>query len=409
MNKLLVIGMIWPEPNTTAAGTRMLQLLKLFLSNNYEIIFASTSTKGKNSFPLESLGIITINIKLNDASFNDFIKKLEPKIVLFDRYIAEEQFGWRVIENCPNTFRILDTEDLHFLRKAIETAVKKNEKVNLSVIGNSIALRELASIYRCDLTLIISKVEFKILHKHFDIKESQLLYLPFLIHPISLDNIKLYPSFFERANFMSIGNFKHEPNADAVLHLKKTIWPLIRNQLPNVELHIYGAYCSQKFTQLTNKKDGFIVKGFAESSLKVFENSKVLLAPLRFGAGLKGKLINSMEFGTPNVTTKIGSEGMHKKLPWNGFIKNDITEFATAAVELYSNQQIWEESQKKGIEIINKCYSQIEFEQQFISTIAKISNNLMKHRTKNIIGAILNHHTLQSTKYLSKWIEEKNN
>jgi len=357
MKTLLIIGFVWPEPTSTAAGTRMLQLIKVFKSSAYQITFACSASKTTNSFNLNSLNIQTTNIQLNDSSFDSFISELNPDLVLFDRFLTEEQFGWRVAENCSKALRILDTEDLHFLRKARQTAYKNNTTVSLEYLTNDLTKREIASIYRCDLTLIISKYEMKLLKKTFKIDASILQYLPFLIDTNALKPLKEYPSFQERANFVSIGNFKHEPNWNAVLILKNNIWPLIKQKLPNAKMLIYGAYATQKVQQLHHEKDGFLIKGWAESTEKVISNSKVCLAPLQFGAGLKGKLIDAMQFGTPSVTTNIGAEAMHKKLPWNGFICDNYEEFASKAVELYIQEKTWQDAQKNGLDILNKCFS----------------------------------------------------
>ena len=132
MKKLLIIGNVWPEPNSTAAGQRMLQLVDFFLNQKYSITFASTATTSEYSYDFDLHQIKSISIVLNDASFDDFILQENPNIVLFDRFITEEQFGWRIEKNCPNTIRILDSEDLHFLREARAKAYKKKEKLLLS-------------------------------------------------------------------------------------------------------------------------------------------------------------------------------------------------------------------------------------------------------------------------------------
>ncbi|MFA5298935.1 MAG: glycosyltransferase [Lutibacter sp.] len=408
MKNLLIIGFVWPEPNTTAAGSRMLQLIDLFQKNGFKITFICTASKTKNSYDLKIRNIQTFDILLNDSSFDIFIKNMNPDFVLFDRFLTEEQFGWRIVENCPDAIRILDTEDLHFLRHARQVASQNNKMVTLNHLINDLTKREIASIYRCDLTLIISKYEMKLLKKTFKIDKSILLYLPFLLNKINLDNIHSYPSFQSRNHFISIGNFKHKPNVDSVRYLKEVIWPLIHEKLPEAQLHIYGAYASEKELQLQNNKEGFLVKGWTESVEEVFTNARICLAPLRFGAGLKGKLIDAMQYGTPSITTNIGAEAMHHKLPWNGFIVDNPNEFAMKSVELYTQEKLWENAQKNGIEIINNCYSKERYEEKLFSRIKNISKNKIKHRLNNFIGAMLLHHTLKSTKYMSQWIEEKN-
>ena len=408
MKKLLIIGFVWPEPNSTAAGTRMMQLIELFKKSNYSIYFACTASKTSNSHNLTNLAIQEIEITLNNSNFDTFIAELNPDIVLFDRYLTEEQFGWRVDEFSPNTLKILDTEDLHFLRKARHTAFKNNSEVSLNVLINETTKREIASIYRCDLTLIISEFEHQLLVNQFKIDASILHYIPFLLDEVCKETIHSYPTFKERTHFITIGNFKHEPNFQAVLYLKQVIWPLIRKQLPQAQLHIYGAYVTEKATQLNNAKEGFIIKGWCENLKTTFINAKVCLAPLQFGAGLKGKLIDAMLYGTPSVTTTIGAEAMHENLPWNGFIENNPEKFADAAVELYLNEEKWKNFQQNGIEIINTCYSKLKHETDFINRIDEVFENLNSHRLSNFNGLMLQYHANKSTKYMSKWIEEKN-
>jgi glycosyltransferase involved in cell wall biosynthesis len=137
-------------------------------------------------------------------------------------------------------------------------------------------------------------------------------------------------------------------------------------------------------------------------------NARVCLAPLQFGAGLKGKLIDAMQYGTPSVTTNIGDEAMHNKLPWNGFVTDDPIEFALESIELYTNKTLWKKSQKNGIKIINTCYSKEKYEKKLINRLEYIQKYCVDHRLKNFTGSMLLHHTIQSTKYMSKWIEEKN-
>lgn len=406
--KLLVIGFVWPEPKSSAAGSRMLQIIAQFQNQGYEIEFSSAAKISDNSFNLKTINVKTKPILLNDSSFDAFVKDLNPNVVLFDRFMTEEQYGWRVAEQCPNAVRILDTEDFHGLRKAREVALKENDNVSLEYLQNDITIREIASIYRCDLSLIISEAEIDILTRQFQIDKSLLYYLPFLLEPISESETKQLPKFEAREHFITIGNFLHAPNYDAVLYLKQTIWPLIRQQLPKAELHIYGAYESQKVTQLNNKKEGFLIKGFAEDVNEVMQNAKVCLASLRFGAGLKGKLIDAMQNGTPCVMSSIAAEGMFGNLEANGFIDDNPNAFANKAVELYSNFEIWKQHQENGFKVLNQRFSQLDFEAEFSSHIESLCENLKTHRQQNFIGQLFMHQTMQSTKYMSKWIEAKN-
>ena len=387
----------------------MLQLIAQFLERDYKITFASPAQKNEKAIDLFSLGINEVAIELNNVSFDIFIKELNPNIVLFDRFMMEEQFGWRIAENCPQAIRILDTEDLHCLRKTRELCLK--QQVHFSVdelLKQDITKREIAAILRCDLSLIISTFEMELLKNRFQIAENILMYLPFLFDEITASQQKKWQSFEDREHFIFIGNFFHKPNIDAVLTLKNKIWTAIRKQLPTVEIHIYGAYVNQQIQELHNKKEGFIVKGFAEDANEVVEKAKVVLAPLNYGAGIKGKLTEAMLCGTPSVTTAIGVEGMAADFPWNGFVADDFSNFALKSAELYTNKPVWEQAQLNGIDIINSIYSKEKNGHLFFSKIEDIQTNLEKHRVSNFLGSLLQHQTLQATKYMSKWIEEKN-
>jgi glycosyltransferase involved in cell wall biosynthesis len=365
--------------------------------------------KSEFMIDLKTIKVATKTIELNNSSFDDFITKLHPTIVLFDRFMIEEQFGWRVAENCPDCLQILDTEDLHFLRNARLEAFKKGTIVNeKDYLKSDLAKREIASIYRCDISLIISETEINLLTKTFKIDQRILHYLPFLLDEISENDLNNLPPFEERNHFITIGNFRHEPNWNAVLYLKETIWPLIRKQLPKAEMHVYGSYITAKATQMHNEKEGFLIKGRAENAKEVIKKGRILLAPLRFGAGIKGKLTDAMECGTPSVTTSIGAEAMHGNLDWNGSITDNPHDFAEAAISLYTDEKKWKIAQKNGIEIINSRYSKTQFGNLFIEKIKATQNDLENHRMANFTGGMLQHQTMKSTKYMSKWIEEKN-
>jgi len=408
MPKLLVIGYVWPEPKSSAAGTRMMQLIDFFKNENYQITFATTARETNNKVDLEALGVNTEKIKLNNPEFDVFLEDLMPDIVLFDRFMMEEQFGWRVDIVCPEAIKILDTEDLHFLRNARQQSFKQNSNAEEIYLNSDLAKREVAAIYRCDLSLIISEVEVQLLISKFQIPKNILFYLPFLLEEISEKDRLNLPNFEDRKDFISIGNFLHEPNWNAVLYLKEKIWPEIRKVLPEAKMQIYGAYASQKVLNLHNPKENFIVNGWAEISQEVMKNARVCLAPIQFGAGLKGKLIEAMQNGTASVTTKIGAEGTNGGLTWNGFIANSDKEFVQKAIELYSSRKLWEERQEFGFKIINKRFRREEYLDNFSKELEKIKNDLRIHRSLNFTGKMLKHHLHKSTYYMSRFIEEKN-
>ncbi len=405
---ILIIGFVWPEPNSSGAGTRMLQLFDLFQQQGWKITFASAASDSEFMFDLSTIGVEKISIALNDSGFDAFVKTLNPSIVLFDRFMVEEQFGWRVAENCPDALRILDTIDLHSLRLARQEASKSQRELSREDLFSDTAKREIASILRSDVSLLISETEMELLQNQYKIDAALLYYLPFLVDPIDTNTQSKWPTFEDRKDFIFIGNFLHQPNWNAVQYLKTEIWPTIHKLLPEASLKIYGAYPSQKVLQLHKAEEKFFIMGRAENAIEVVKNARVVLAPMRFGAGAKTKLLEAMQCGTPSITTTIGAESMPGNLPWNGVVTDEIPEMVTAAIQLYTDDQLWKQAQQNGVAIVNTRYSKVLFEGHFIVRILAVQANLKKHRLDNFVGAILQHHTMASTKYMSKWIEEKN-
>lgn len=406
MKQLLVIGYVWPEPNSSAAGRNMLTLLQFFQQQNYQITFASPAAESPHRFQFEEWGIAKAEIELNNESFDHFVSALNPDVVLFDRFMMEEQFGWRVSKHCPNAIKILDLEDLCSLRNARQLALKQNRPLNDSDYKSELALREIAAIWRCDLALVISSFEMELLQTKYSLPAEKLFHLPFLLDEVP--EPASWQTYDDRVHFVTIGNFRHEPNWDAVLYLQQKIWPLIRAKLKHAEMHIYGAYVPKKATQLNNPKQGFLVKGWAGDAEAVVSSARVCLAPLRFGAGLKGKLFEAMLVGTPSVTTPIGAEAMHADLTWPGAIAQTDAEFAEAAINLYQDKSAWQQAQQQGKTLLETLYLAEPHINSLKQSIKLIEENLEDFRNRNIIGAMLQHHTMKSTQYMAQWIEAKN-
>lgn len=401
--RVLIIGLVWPEPTSSAAGWRMLQLIDELKKISNDIHFACAASKSAFSHPLDKLDVVTHDIVLNDSSFNDFIADLLPDVVVYDRFIIEEQFGSRVKQLFPNIVSVLDTEDLHFVRRARTTAFKTNSEVNYDTTD---CYRELSSIYRSDLSIIISKSEYDLLINHFDIPSKQLLYLPFIETEISNETKNKLPDFNSRKDFMFIGNFIHEPNYQTVLQLKK-IWSSIKKRLPNTQLHIYGAYASQKVLQLNNVNDGFIIKGKAHDVNEIMQQYRVLVAPIPFGAGLKGKFVDGFRNSLPNVTSTIGAEGMSEE-NWGGFIAENETDFVDAVCRLYQDETQWNRSVVNGFDVLNNQFSEKIWSGILKDVILKIYESTEAHRSNLFIQKILWQNGLQAVKYMSLWIEQKN-
>lgn len=403
MSKVLFVGHVWPEPTSSAAGWRILHLIRLMLQQ-YEVHFASAASKSAYSYNLQSLGVIEHTILLNDFSFDILLKDLCPVAVVFDRFMIEEQYSWRVVEQVPNAIRILDTEDLHFLRKARRESYTNGTEIDYNI---EITKREIASIIRSDVSLIISKFEQNLLLEKFKIAKERLFYMPF--QEELLDDKPLRKTFAERSNFVFIGNFIHEPNWHTVQILKYKVWPLLRKRVPKAEIHIYGAYASDKVNQLNKPIERFLIRGRAIDARETLENYRLLLAPIPFGAGVKGKFVDCMYAGTPSITTSTGAEDILLfEGRWAGYIVDNLDDLVDKAVNLYTKEEVWNKYHSIGYKIFNKSFSDQSFSYRFLQWVDAAIKNTNALRSNNFLGQLLLQQQFNATKYLSLWIEEKN-
>ncbi|MFN5372054.1 MAG: glycosyltransferase, partial [Bacteroidia bacterium] len=177
--KALIIGHVWPEPGSSAAGVRINEIMQMLYAGGWNLTFACAAQSSEFvRFP-KDVQVDKFQIELNSNAFDFWIAELMPDLVVFDRFMTEEQYGWRVAERIPQAVRVLDTEDLHFLRHT--RAKRVQNKIPLQKIDffGSYAFREIAAIYRSDLSLIISNPELELLMDTFKIPNTLLKYLPF--------------------------------------------------------------------------------------------------------------------------------------------------------------------------------------------------------------------------------------
>ena len=409
--KVLWIALVWPEPESSAAGVRTTQLIMALKDAGHVVKVCSPCRDNDYRTRLEQQGIATASFAPNDPAFDAYLLAEQPEVVFFDRFMAEEQFAWRVREHCPEAVRILDTIDLHSLRRARHKALKENRAVlelNNDDLSSEDAIREVSAIYRSDLSLIVSDAEIQLLREHYHVPD-ELLSLSRLFYPTQ----KNLPDFQSRKDFVVIGNFNHPPNADSYRVLQQGLWKKIRNKLSDLgqeeaELHIYGSYPSQEFLQQDDAKSGFRVKGWAEDSMETIKQYRVNLAPLRFGAGVKGKIAEGWAAGTPCIGTSIAAEGLTQDLPFGGFVEDDWDQFAAKAAALYLDRDLWAQAQAKGSQIIRELYNKGQNVAAFLKSLEDAIENRNQRRLRNFVGTMLWHHQHRSTEFFSRWIEVKN-
>jgi hypothetical protein len=411
---LLFIGFVWPEITATAASQNIISYLRTFANAGHEVHFASASTQTPLSTKLSQWGINCHHIELNNDSFDLWIEQLHPDIIIFDRFLSEEQFGWRVAKALPHALRVLDCEDLHFLRHARHQLYKKHgyqpvnapyldpeyalDSKNTEVLYNEMTAREMASIFRSDLVITLSALEAKVLHHHFNVPQAQIALVPYITEA------HLLKPKMEREHFVSIGNFRHAPNIDAVNILTQHLWPKIRMQLPLAKCNIYGAYMPPKIKALHNPAKGLFVHGHVDDHMDILSHARVLLAPIQFGAGVKGKMLDALRCALPSITTPIGAEGISHE-QWPGAIVNTEAAFIEQAVMYYNSE---DDLGPLYAKVLRDNFDSATNQKMLLDHVLEAHSKLSQRRKQNFMQQMVMHHSLQSHKYMSQWIAAKN-
>lgn len=461
----LLVSNFYPDVTASAAGVRSKYLLdQLSLCNRLKFIVAKHENdkvldkEVKSGCPQEIINTLreernidVIHLPPNRSeSMKDFCSS-NPKIntIIFDRFYTEENFSFAFLgEYKAAASMVLDMQDMHSLRAGRQRIVKEFDK-HCNIYGDDVdpfesmnqvldyipsaddphLLRELASIHRSDLTLVCSPSELELLQSTYSVAPSKLCLAPFFVdkHLPAIIKEKLLTSQSEQihnksndspTDFVFCGGFKHAPNLDAARLLIRFIWPKINRQLPpGSTLHIYGAHCPSELHQAHNPKGlGLYVHGYTPRLDDVFlpannKNKRILLAPLRFGAGIKGKIIDAWSFGMPVVTTPIGSEGIinhnDKDAKFGGSIASSLENFCEQVLTLSLDLNRYQEAQSRGYYLLEKLYDGENNWKRVQDSLSETRQNLHSRRSSDYVRAMLWHHSAQSTKYFSKWIEVK--
>ncbi|CAG9320393.1 unnamed protein product [Blepharisma stoltei] len=393
--RLLYIGATWPQPWVTAAGVRTIGLINAFKSFGYNVKFLSI----KKENPSQIKGIEEVGVERHFCAANDeeTFKSLtnEEDICVFETARVEEMFGHMVYQFLPACKRVIDTQDLHFLRLAREKMINdksieqiKNIEINWK---EEDVTREISAMLRSHSTILTSEFEQRLIQKHFPFIKT--VCLPFFYSDQEInENSRKNCHLRYRDNFVWIGNFTHPPNVDAVNYMVEKIWPAIRTAL-GCELHIYGAHCPNSEAWRSN---GVVVKG-PMKSLETLKKYRVLLAPIRYGAGIKGKITDSFLYGLPVLTTSIGAEGID---PFPGVIANSTESLIDAAISMYDNTILLQNCQLKGFSILKEKFSN--------SKNSYLLQNHIRGLEDKPLHSVMFSETMRSTFYFSKYLQAKN-
>lgn len=396
------IGASWPQPATTAAGHRTMGLLTCLLNLGYHITFLTYKKPNPSQMTsISRLPLPTHYCPPNQPSlFSSLTSPTPPNYCIFERFPTEEMFSHLVHTLYPDCIRILDTQDLHCLRTQRESMHPSSSITTVKshvpcLMKDENACREFASIHRSDLVVFSSDYEAELVRKHMNIEH--FVVLP-MFYP--LKEIRKWKEMEtkEKKDMVWLGNFTHSPNKDS-LEVVKKVWPRVKKELPEVKLDVYGAFFPKGFGM---EGEGIEIKGQV-GSVECLQRYRVMLAPIRFGAGIKGKITDGWMYGVVPVTTSIGAEGLSRNGFFPGFIQDDWSSFSATAVSAYQADL----SSTRNDAWSHLCtYFSLETNQALLQHTLH-SLQLPSFRPSRHLQHLLWSQSLRSTEYLSKYLQLK--
>lgn len=341
----LIIEETLPTPDKDSGSRRMVAMIESLQKLGYKVTFWPNDLEKKEPYAqqLQQMGVEVVYGNIDFMQFSKHYGHFYNLVIM-----SRPEICAKYINICRTLFTnaqlIYDTVDLHYVRLARQAEVETANAEYLLEQSKWYEVLEKGLMERVDATLVVSDKEVDILQEG-GVKSK--LGIVSNIHTIVEGAYKI--SFEKRKNIVFLGNYAHLPNRDALLWFNKEIFPLIEKELKGVKLHIVGANMPPEIEKSLTSKN-YIVDGFVSDDelFSILQQSRVFVAPLRYGAGVKGKIGQSIEHGLPVVTTSIGAEGMYLKNDESCLEANDAKEFANAVVRLYEDKKLWTKVQTQA-------------------------------------------------------------
>ncbi|MBE9074500.1 glycosyltransferase [Microcystis sp. LEGE 08355] len=346
---ILVIDSYVPLYDRESGCVRLLNILKLLLNLGYSVIFFPDNGYPEQPYTsvLQQLGIEVIYGTAQRYNLEEKLIKYLPLIdgvwlcrpELCDKYMD-------LIRLKTKAPIIYDTIDLHFLRLKRQKDYLDPSYQNTSWSWETYQKLELNYANQAEATVVVTEDEKQVLSS---LGVKNVWVIPNIHEEISLSE---KVAFDQRSGLVFIGSYNHPPNIDAVKWLCLEIMPLVWAFRPDITVNLLGSNLKDEVKELAN--DQVIVTGYVPEVEPYFQKSRIFVAPLRFGAGMKGKIGQSLSLGLPTITTKIGAEGMGLIDHQDVLIADTAEEFAQAVIELYDNMELWQKLADNSLETIKR-------------------------------------------------------
>jgi glycosyltransferase involved in cell wall biosynthesis len=369
--KVLIIDDKLPEFDKDSGSRRLNLIIELFLNNEVNVFLLADFKEYKfNNEYVEyykKLGVIVYEPSLNmdnklitkEVFLSTILKNIDL-VWLHRPLIFNKYFDFVKINN-DKVKIVFDMVDFHYIRMKREAEIKNNTK--LLIEAKRFLDIEVNNCKKADKIIVISESDRQNLLPFYQ-EESKMVVIG-NIHDI-IENNPNFLDFNNRKDLLFVGSFEHLPNIDALIYLKNEIMPLVWEKDPEIKVVVIGSKPTLEVLNLNSTN--FNVLGYVADLSPYFNSSRLFIAPLRYGAGIKGKIGQSMEFKLPLLTTDIGAEGFDFGDLKEYIVASDTNDFAQKISSIYYNENLWNKISNNSEKILKPFSSEL-LEKNIISLI----------------------------------------
>jgi GT2 family glycosyltransferase/SAM-dependent methyltransferase/glycosyltransferase involved in cell wall biosynthesis len=347
--RVLVLDHSTPTPNQDAGSVTAFNLLLLLREMDFQVTFIPEGNflyMPEYTTALQRAGIEVLYAPYTttvDQHLKEYGQRYDLAFLFRPGVVERDLKAIRKL--CPQAKMLFHTVDLHFLRMSREAELQ-SDKVKQKA-ADEMKQRELAAIRAVDASIVHSTAELE--HLRPLLPDAKLH-----VFPLIMDIKGTSKTFAERRDIVFIGGYQHTPNVDAVQYFVEKIMPLLRKQLPGVRFYAVGSKPPAEIQALAS--EDIIITGFVEDLTPLLDKMRVSVAPLRYGAGIKGKIGTAMAVGLPVVATSLAAEGMSLTDSENILVADGAEAFANAVAKIYQDEALWNRISQNGLAFADKAW-----------------------------------------------------
>jgi glycosyltransferase involved in cell wall biosynthesis len=348
--RVLVLDATTPEPDKDAGSLTCFEIIRAIQAIGYKVSFLAESNLLFLRGPTGALQRMGVEVGYYPyvESVDAYLKAhrdLFDVVVIFRNGVASNQLG-AIRKHCPSARVIFHCSDLHFVRE--ERHAELTEDQGMRAAAQKTKRKELAIIAAADASIVHSHYEQEVLAR--EAPKATVEVFPWILDPKG----PVAP-FSERNDIAFLGGYRHSPNVDAVRYFVESIWPAVRQRIPDAKFIIAGSDMPPELAAL-HGRDNIIAAGYVADLDGFFSSLRLSVAPIRYGAGIKGKVAVSLAHGVPCVVTGCAAEGMGLVDGEAVIIRDAPEEFAEQVATLYGDDQRWTRMSSAGLRFVEKTY-----------------------------------------------------